>query len=163
MNTLSLKPLIIILLSSIAALSAQAGPYSYRNATVYDIADPTVDTGFVSVWTNPIQAYEPVYAWREHLEHDGEDGSYGYAPSGELVGYTDANGVWSASMPLANLPAFNACGEYKNERFSVGSRSNPKTPSNTFYIFNTCSYDGTCGLVFGPYPNPSCLPENFDM
>lgn len=144
MNMKLLSIFTATLMACIVAAGSHAEPYSFRNANVYDLGGGPMSTAYVTVWTDPIQAFQPVYAWRNHV---GGAGDYGYASNGELVGYTDESGVWYVALDLADVP-MDACGEYQNERYAVGSRSGPQTAPNSFYIQNT-------GLMVSPAP-PGC-------
>ena len=128
-----------------------AETYAYRNSDVYYRDDNS--PAFVTVYTSPVQAYQAVYAWREHLNIGGSPGNYGYPSGGEIVGYTDANGVWSHTSSAFNLPQ-DFCGEYKDEQYAVGSPSATRTTKNTFYIVKKLPLD------FGPF-NPSCNEESW--
>jgi len=121
---------------------AENSPLAYRNTNHYLLSGYAL----LVVSTNPAQSYQPVYSWRTHIRVDGS-GSYSY--NGDLIGYTNGQGIFIISANLPNSDT-SLCGYYANETFSVGSQDNPRSNALGFSI----SYD-PAQIYFGPL-DPSC-------
>lgn len=137
----------VVILTVFSSLSTTAETYAYRHEDYVNIASPGPESyTMITVYTNPIQAYEPVYAWREHKIPSG-NGSLGY--NADLIGYTDSFGIYHFAAETPNDPIY--CGKYKNERFAVGSPSAPKSDPITFIVYRS--------IDFGP-ADPNCIPSS---
>lgn len=125
-------------------ISVTSGPEVYRNTDSYDLSVSGGPLAVLVVSTNPAQPFAPVYSWRTHTQHTGP-GPYGYA--GDLIGYTDSQGIFQITGRLPNDASL--CGEFTNERFAVGSPYATRSASIEFQIYR--------GLDFSP-AHPDCLP-----
>ncbi|BFM21081.1 hypothetical protein [Gilvimarinus japonicus] len=147
---LGVRALLLSVSTLLIAQSALATTYSYRNSSVYSRLDPSTSVANVTVYTYPVQAYAPIYAWRTHYETQGVEGNYSYDAGGQIVGYTNENGSWSITADAMDHPT-GACGKFHNEKFAVGSPLAQKTAGSTFYIVD----EYIPPIDFGPLPIPN--------
>lgn len=137
--------LLLTLASLLIAESALAATYSYRNSSLYSRIYPAEAASYVTVYTYPVQAHAPIYAWRTHYKENGVEGNYSYDSIGEIIAYTDENGAWSFSSDTIQY-ADDTCGKFQDETYAVGSPLAQKTAPFTFYIVDQIDLD------FGPKP-----------
>lgn len=113
----------------IASATSFAATTSYRNT----VGNNHYLGGYALhvIYTNPIQANQPVYAWRTHTNFDNTPGIH--SQNGTLIGYTDNQGVLTIVMPrLPSEPVH--CGWINSERVAVGSRNARKSNALNFTI-----------------------------
>lgn len=104
---------------------AVASPTISRDTSYYNLGGYAL---FV-VTTYPVQANEPVYAWRTHTRFDGTNGTLGYNET--FIGYTNNRGI--LNVVVQTLPHDGIyCGYFSNEKVAVGYPSNKK--SNILYF-----------------------------
>ncbi|NVJ62391.1 MAG: hypothetical protein HWE27_18530 [Gammaproteobacteria bacterium] len=130
------------------SMSAMAGSTLLRNTTNYYLNH----YAFQAVYTNPIQANQPVYSWRTHTRFDGTPGIH--SQNGELIGYTDSQGVFISVVPRLPFDPVH-CGWINQERVAVGSPYARKS--------NAISYTIKAGRV-GPLPPwyNECVPQSIN-
>ncbi|TQV82933.1 RHS repeat-associated core domain-containing protein [Aliikangiella coralliicola] len=81
------------------------------------------DRAILRLTTNPVQAEQPVFAWRV------KDGVV--QRNGDEIGETNSQGVFEVDV---TLEATDLCGQYSGEQFSVGAVSNPRSASLSYKI-----------------------------
>ena len=143
--------MILSALMLIASASSYAATTSIRDSNNYYLGGLS-DGALHVIYTNPVQANQPVYAWRTHTNFDGTSGIH--TQNAAPIGYTDENGVLTIILHggLPNDPIH--CGWISNERVAVGSPSAPKS--------NALSFTITAPLI-GPLPpwfNQCRIPRN---
>jgi hypothetical protein len=112
-----------------------ADPTSSRNTLQYNLYGYAIHT----ITTNPVQAYQPVYAWRTHTNFDGSAGIH--TQNGKLIGETNAQGI--LNIVVQSLPHDGIhCGFFINERVSVGSLTSVKSNSLSFTIRDVSPHVG---------------------
>lgn len=125
-----------------------AGPTSSRNSSNYKLGGFALHT----ITTNPVQAYQPVYAWRTHTRFDGTPGIH--TQNEGLIGETNGQGI--LTIVVQRLPHNGSltdgahCGFFINERVSVGQSSSVKSNSLSFTIDDNQSHIGPM------HPNNGC-------
>lgn len=144
MKTAKIITILISLSGIFFSHLASAETFSFRDKVYYDISSNSAYS-LLMVYTNPIKANQPVYAWRTHTSVWG--GSLGY--NGDLIGYTNNEGVLVMALNVPNDPIY--CGRFTNERFAVGSTTAPKSAPLNFYIYRA--------IDFGPI-DPRCASYN---
>ncbi|MCO7224502.1 hypothetical protein [Pleionea sp. CnH1-48] len=112
-----------------ASISTMAGTHVYRNTSgnVHYLGHYAIQV----IYTNPVQAHQPVYSWREHRNFDGTLGIHNQ--NAKLIGYTDGNGVLSVVLPRLPYDPIH-CGTYIGERVAVGSIHARKSAPINFTI-----------------------------
>jgi len=122
---------------------AFAAPTSSRNTIQYNLDDYALHT----VTTYPVQANEPVYAWRTHIRFNGTKGIHNQ--NGKLIGYTNNQGI--LNIVVQRLPHDGIhCGYFSNERVAVGSPDNVKSNVLNFTIADARPHAGPI------HPNIGC-------
>ncbi|WP_426731352.1 hypothetical protein [Myxococcus faecalis] len=105
-------------------------PYAYRNSDAYNLANEGGRYVELVVATSPAQPFAAVHAWRTH-QQGANPGAYGN--NGDLVGYTNPQGVFEQS---GYLPFdISLCGVYADETFAVGSVTGPRSSPISFRIY----------------------------
>lgn len=122
-----MKTILAVAILFFTCSTAFAATTSTRNASVYVLGSSATHT----ITTNPIQPYQPVYAWRTHTRPNGSNGDFGQ--SGDLIGYTDDSGTLEIHVNQIPLD-FSFCGYFSGERVAVGSPSSPKSNALSFTI-----------------------------
>lgn len=144
MKTIKIIATFITLSGILFSHLASAEAHAFRDKVYHDISSNSAYS-LIMVYTNPIQANQPVYTWRTHTSVWG--GTLGH--NGDIIGYTNNEGVFVMAVNIPNDPIY--CGSFTNERFAVGSSTAPKTAPIDFYIYR--------GIDFGPR-DPRCTPSN---
>ena len=85
------------------------------------------DTANLTITTSPAQPFAKVYNWRMK---GGE-----WERTAKEIGTTDANGRYEVDVELPT-DLTELCGSYSNERYAVGSTSNPQSSAMAYTI--TC-------------------------
>ncbi len=84
------------------------------------------------VTTTPVQAFQPVYMWRDY--YDRRSGLTEVVIDGSLIGYTDINGQFAVNTSLPPVTdTCDLCGDY-TDQFTIESPHHPRSNLLNFDI-----------------------------
>ena len=136
------------IIASLFISQAFSAPTSSRNTLQYNLKDFALHT----ITTNPIQPFQPVYAWRTHTRFDGSQGIH--TQSKKMIGETNGQGI--LNIVVQSLPHDGIhCGFFINERVAVGDPDGVKSNALSFTIRDLSPHPGPmhpdigCGGIFG--------------